>query len=236
MSRTVTVLYDSRAEAEVARERLVTALKAQQTRIIGKDTLGAIDSVGIERKHAFTLRQALRHGAQVVIAEVPSGTSPNKVLDVLGVSGNVISPADRPTPVSPLRYGIDGDMPYPNVPARASSSYEERLEEVRQVPSEPEDRQQDAEEVPAFVANSSGASSTPERREGSHYGVFSEAEAEAAGLFQERTIDFAEMREEAVVTKEAIVREEVIVTKTIKERSETIRDTVRHTTFEVEQL
>ncbi len=61
-------------------------------------------------------------------------------------------------------------------------------------------------------------------------------ELEAGGLFKERAIEIAEMREEPVVTKVAVVHEEVIVRKTVKERTETIRDTVRHTEVEVEDL
>jgi stress response protein YsnF len=44
------------------------------------------------------------------------------------------------------------------------------------------------------------------------------------------------MREEPVITKEAFVREEVIVRKTVQERTETVRDTVRRTDFELEEL
>ena len=64
----------------------------------------------------------------------------------------------------------------------------------------------------------------------------SDEEVEAAGLFKERVFEVAQMREEPVVTKVAVVREEVIVRKTVKERVETIRDTVRHTEVEVEDL
>jgi stress response protein YsnF len=39
-----------------------------------------------------------------------------------------------------------------------------------------------------------------------------------------------------VITKEAFVREEVIVRKTVQERTETVRDTVRRTDFEREEL
>ena len=61
-------------------------------------------------------------------------------------------------------------------------------------------------------------------------------EAEAAGLLRERTLEFVETREEPVVSKEIMVREEVIVRKRINERTETIRDTVRRTEVEVEEL
>jgi uncharacterized protein (TIGR02271 family) len=64
----------------------------------------------------------------------------------------------------------------------------------------------------------------------------SDGEVEAGGLFKERVVEIAQMREEPVVTKTAIVREEVIVRKRVTERVETIRDTVRKTQIEVEDL
>ena len=52
----------------------------------------------------------------------------------------------------------------------------------------------------------------------------------------DRVIEIAQMREEPVIEKEAFVREEVIVRKTVQERTETVRDTVRRTDFEREEL
>ena len=53
-------------------------------------------------------------------------------------------------------------------------------------------------------------------------------------LFQERTIEMDETREEAVVSKEARVTEELVVSKDVEQRTETISDTVRSTEVEVE--
>jgi stress response protein YsnF len=64
----------------------------------------------------------------------------------------------------------------------------------------------------------------------------SEEEIAASGLLQDRVIEVAEMREEAVVTKEAFVREELVVKKTIETRVEEIRETVRRTAIEMERL
>jgi uncharacterized protein (TIGR02271 family) len=52
--------------------------------------------------------------------------------------------------------------------------------------------------------------------------------------FQERTLDVTTHREEPVISKEARVKEEVVVRKEADERTETVRDTVRHTEVEVE--
>jgi len=54
--------------------------------------------------------------------------------------------------------------------------------------------------------------------------------------FKEGTIEVRETQEEAVVAKEARVVEEVHVRKDVDERTETVRDTVRRTEVEVEQL
>ena len=58
--------------------------------------------------------------------------------------------------------------------------------------------------------------------------------AAGTGAFQERTIEARAMSEEAVVTKEARVVEEIALRKEATERTETVRDTVRHTEVEVE--
>jgi uncharacterized protein (TIGR02271 family) len=53
-------------------------------------------------------------------------------------------------------------------------------------------------------------------------------------LLQERTVEFTETSEEAVVAKTARVVEEVVVRKEVGERVETIEDTVRRTDVEIE--
>ena len=52
--------------------------------------------------------------------------------------------------------------------------------------------------------------------------------------FQERTVDVTTHREEPIIAKEARVKEEIRVRKESDQRTETIRDTVRHTEVEVE--
>ena len=57
---------------------------------------------------------------------------------------------------------------------------------------------------------------------------------DADASFQDREIALTETAEEAVVAKNAVVREELVVRKEASERTEEIRDTVRHTEVEVE--
>lgn len=55
-------------------------------------------------------------------------------------------------------------------------------------------------------------------------------------VFTEQAVEFSETDEEAVVAKEARVVEEVVIGKTTEQRTETVRDTVRRTDVEIEQL
>jgi uncharacterized protein (TIGR02271 family) len=57
---------------------------------------------------------------------------------------------------------------------------------------------------------------------------------DADRLFQEQTIELSERAEEGVVGKEAVVREEMGLRKDVDARTETVRDTVRHTEVDVE--
>jgi hypothetical protein len=66
--------------------------------------------------------------------------------------------------------------------------------------------------------------------------VLSEAEVAEGGLLQERVIEIGEMREEAVVSKQAVVREELIIRKDIEERTERVCETLRRTEVDVAQI
>ncbi len=55
-------------------------------------------------------------------------------------------------------------------------------------------------------------------------------------LFTEKTFEFTETDEEAVVAKEAHVIEEIVVGKDVENRTETIRDTVRRADVEIEEF
>jgi Domain of unknown function (DUF2382) len=88
MSRMVAALYDSRAEAEFARARLISGLKAKSPRIIGKDTAGAVDGLRIPRADAEHYREGLRQGGHLLVAEVPGGTSARRIVDVLAQSAD----------------------------------------------------------------------------------------------------------------------------------------------------
>ncbi|HEX8380361.1 MAG TPA: DUF2382 domain-containing protein [Allosphingosinicella sp.] len=64
----------------------------------------------------------------------------------------------------------------------------------------------------------------------------SDSEVAERGLLQERVIEIGEMREEAVVSRQAFVREEVVIRKDVEERTERIAETLRRTEVDVETL
>ena len=55
-------------------------------------------------------------------------------------------------------------------------------------------------------------------------------------LFSEQTFEFTETDEEAVIAKETRVIEEVVVGKTTEQRTETVRDTVRRSDVQIEEI
>jgi hypothetical protein len=61
-------------------------------------------------------------------------------------------------------------------------------------------------------------------------------DADLRNLTGEQTIEVTETREVPVVSKQARVIEEVVINKTAQERQETVRDTVRKTDVQVEQI
>jgi stress response protein YsnF len=54
--------------------------------------------------------------------------------------------------------------------------------------------------------------------------------------FKEGTIELTETAEVPVVAKQARVVEEVVIDKDVEQRTETVRDTVRRTDVQVEEL
>ena len=83
MSRTVAAIYDSRAEAEFARSRLVSRVKARSPRIIAKDTIGAIDTVDIADAEKDAYRTKLRGGGYLLVAEAPAGANAARIIELL---------------------------------------------------------------------------------------------------------------------------------------------------------
>jgi hypothetical protein len=276
MSRTVTALFDSRAEAETARSRFIAEIKTRSTRIIAKDTLAALDSLDIDPKHSASYQDALRQGGHLLVFEVEAGQDPKRIISQLQQPDRA-APIAAAAPVAETpTYGFTGGgeepaddlvVVEPEVAPEpvAATEVEAPKEEVAAPVPTPTIVQPTAEQALSPRAQDELRIGTPLQSRGGarvrsviretpaeqevglseeHVDVehrpserrLSFEDVKAGGLLMERTFEIREMREEPVITKEAFVREEVIVRKSVQERTETVRDTVRRTDFEREEL
>jgi hypothetical protein len=283
MPRTVAALYDSRAEAELAGVRLVSQLKAKPPRIIGRDTVAAVDDLRISKDDVETYRQELRRGAHLLVAQVPSGASAERVIELLeqardsslgeladarengenrdeGVSVRVAdnTAAGAAPAITPKNAPIEpaGDAHLASDTVAGGKS--EPPARVRHHNAPPEEHQPMSGGQELRIGRRQVAGARARVRAFTHDApaeeqvtlrdqmievesrpcnrTLTDNEVEAGGLFKERVFEATETREEPVVTKVPVVREEVIVRKTVKERTETIRETVQQTDIEVEDL
>ena len=282
MSRTVTALFDNRADAETARARFIAQLKTQSTSIIAKDTLAALDSLDIDPKHAASYQDAIREGCHLLVFEIEAGQDPKRIIAQFERPvGGTSNAAAAPIPETPT-YGFTGGTEEPAVeaavanPEVAAKVAEPEVAEPEVAKAEVEAPKAEATASPPLAQPPAEDAPSPRTEEELRVGmpltsrggarvrsVIRETPAEeqvelseehvdvehrpserrlsfedvkAGGLLMDRTFEIREMREEPVITKEAFVREEIIVRKTVQERTETVRDTVRRTDFELEEL
>jgi len=265
VSRTVAALFNSRAEAELARARLIGEFGARAPRIIAKDTAAAVDGLKISRSAAATYRDGVSRGGHLLVTQVPRGTNPKRVVEVLQQSAveDASERQEKPLlePQQSFRVAPEPQVePEPAAaaakpaatpePVRASSAPQPQPTAPPPQAAPPARSQEDgrgpadADELRigrrAFTREATAEEQVTLREESvdvdnrASERRLSDAEVQSGGLFTDRVIEIAAMREEPVVTKFAVVREEVIVRKRVQERTETVRDTVRHTEVEVD--
>ena len=251
MSRTVTALYDTRAEAEAARQRLTTAVDVERVRIIDKDSNGSGGSgsgslsnlyMTNEDRHAYG--EGLRRGGFLLCAEVDGGEDPDEIVRLLEESSSVDLDRRQESWRSEgwAPYAASGGTGSGQTQATGTSG---NVVEEQRIPVVEEELRVGKREVSrggarvrSYVREVPVQEQVTLREE--HVQVerrpVSEtvSTADAAALLQERTVEMRETAEEAVVQKVAQVREEVVVSKTAEERTEQIEDTVRRTEVDVE--
>jgi stress response protein YsnF len=235
MSRTVTALYSTREEAERAFSALKAEVSLAHAEIYDRtpgsaEALGRLDLTPEERD-ACQLKMA--SGEYMLLAQVRTGEDPDQIISALE---RIAADRDR------ADFG-GGDAAAQSAAAGTATVAEERLpvieEELRvgtrevvrggaRVRTRVEELpvQQEVELLEEFTR--------VERRPATR--VISAQELEEGGLLRERVIEISQVREEAVVTKEAFVREEVVVSKTTERRVEQIHETVRRTEVETEEF
>lgn len=243
MSRTVTALYDTRPEAEAARDRLASVVDVESARILDKDTArgeGGLNDRYIAREDRHAYDEGLRRGGYLLCSEVDSDEDADKIIAVLEQTPGV-DLDDRQN-----NWRSEGWAPYQD--HERGRETEGRAIEEERIPVVEEEVKIGKRQVERGGARvRSYVRETPVHEQVSlrdeHVSVerrpvnerLGAADLKDGDLMRDRTIEMTETDEEAVVGKEARVREEVVVKKTADERVEQIDDTVRRTEVDVDE-
>jgi uncharacterized protein (TIGR02271 family) len=253
MSRTVTALYDTKAEAEAARQRLSSAVNVEHVKVIdhAASQSGGLDRYGMSHEDRHAYGEGLRRGGALLCAEVDGDEDTNKIVRVLEeTSGVDLEERQR-------SWQSDGWSPYSGAGAQTEQAAADRtapsgsspgaVQEER-IPLVKEELRVGKREVErGGVRVRTYVCETPVREQVTlreeHVSVERRPVAQdgtattgtvTGDMLQERTIEMTETAEQAVVQKVANVTEEVVLTKTAQERTEQVEDTVRETKVEVD--
>ncbi|HEX8223356.1 MAG TPA: DUF2382 domain-containing protein [Allosphingosinicella sp.] len=236
MSPIVTALYDSREEAARALHALRAEVSLAHAGIYDRSDarLQALRHVDLTPQERSACEAKLATGDYLLLARPRSGEGPDDIISVLErVSAE--PPRETRSPAASQGTGTVASSP-PVVAEERIPLVEEELQVgTREVVRGGARVRTRVEEVPAaqeieLISEVVRVSSRPASR------PVSEQELEQGGLLRDRVIEIAQVREEAVVSKEVVVREEVVVTKTTERRVEQIHETVRRTEVETEDL
>jgi uncharacterized protein (TIGR02271 family) len=263
-TRTITAIYDSEADARMAREQLMSnGLDDNDVRIVsqnlssnpvgtdeGSEDKGVWESikdffVGDDDRPVYS--EGLRRGGYLLTARVDDDLS-DQAISVLertnAVDLDQRSEQWRTEGWSADTYATgtttsfsDADLPRSDSPTRERMSDEQSIpvvEERLRVGKREVDR--GGVRVRSYVVEE------PVHEQVSLHEERVEVERRpatgrtAAGrdAFQEQTIELQERGEEAVVAKDAVVKEEVVIRKTGEDRVEEIDETVRRTEVDVD--
>jgi uncharacterized protein (TIGR02271 family) len=256
MSRTVTALYDSRAEAESAKQRLQGSVDADSIKIIDQNSHGDEAERGSWLGNMFgshddrhTYDEGLRRGSFLLCAQVDGDEDEDRIVSLLEQTGSV--DLDQRSsewrsqgwqPQTQAQGMAQGGNFGQTENATGQATQEERIpivEEQLRVGKRTVSRggarvRSYVEEVPVEESvNLREEHVSIERRPVDQ--PLGSADLKDDSLFRDRNIEMTETAEEAVVAKEARVKEELVVSKTATERTEQIHDTVRHTEVDVDE-
>lgn len=261
MSKIVTAMFDSRSDAEMARERLSSiGVDAGSVSIVDQSTSGFSSSeysthqnkgFWATLKDAFlpdedrhTYEEGVRRGHYLLTASVDDqyADEATRILD----DANTIDIDERSSQwrqsgwqapaAGAAAYGADRDMDRPLAATgdRTTGEAIPIVEENLVVGKREVNR--GTVRVRSYVTEKPVTEQVNLREE--HVDVerrpatYTDVPADA---FRERTLEVTETAEEAVVSKQARVVEEVVVRKDVGSHTETVSDTVRRTDVEVDR-
>jgi stress response protein YsnF len=236
MSPTVTALYDTRDEADRALQSLKAQVSLAHAAVYDRSnsSLAALKRLDLTPEERAACEEKVATGEYMLLAQIGNDEDPERIIAVLQRIADKDASRSNSGGSQSGRGAID---------ERSSVIAEERLPVV-----EEELRVGTREVVRGGVKVRTRVQEVPvmqevelreelariEMRPSAR--PISEQELEKARLLRERVIEIAQVREEAVVSKEAFVREEVVVSKATERRIEQIHETVRRTEVETEEL
>ncbi|MDP9415989.1 MAG: YsnF/AvaK domain-containing protein [Pseudomonadota bacterium] len=233
MRRTVAARFTSEAEAEHALSVIGSEVALLDSAVLTSGLSGtlALDSLELTPEERSASEALLQRGGFLLIAQASSDAGAEAVLRILESMREASEPQT-----------VGGDDPSP-----ATSSTDVPVEE--RIPMVEEELRIGKREVlrgGARVHSFTTEVPVQERVELLEEEIrlerrpvgrrLTDEELAEGGLLQERVFEVTQMREEAVVSKEAFVREELVVSKNVEHRLQEINETVRRTVVETEQF
>ena len=261
MSRTITAMFDNRAEAEQAKSRLQSSrIDADRIRIIDKSSsrsgsmqeepgeqgfMASLKELFMPEEDAQAYGEGIRRGGFLLCAQVDEDQA-DEAIRILDQDSTV--DFDRRQD----EWRTDGWQPYAGSSAgfgsQSTNADRDRTVEEERIPLVEEELRVGKREVSrggarvrSYVTEKPVHEQVNLREE--HVSVerrpvdrkLERGELDSSDMLRDRTIEMTETAEEAVVGKEARVREELVVKKTAEERVEQIDDTVRRTEVDVDE-
>jgi uncharacterized protein (TIGR02271 family) len=234
MSRSVTALYSSRAEAEEALAALAREVPLAHGEIVERHPNGAarLDHLDLTREERAACERQMESGEHLLLAQVRTGEDPEHIIAALErIADEREARGDFAGSAAAGSEAVAGTADEQRIPL----VQEELRIGTREVVRGGARVSAHVEEIPVtreveLIEEEVSVERRPATRR------VEEAELAQGQLLRERVIEVTQIREEAVVSKEAFVREEVVVKKNIHRRTEQITDTVRRTEVDAERL
>ena len=248
-TRTITALYESKAAAEAAKQRLATlntgsgsvdihdegSMTASSTGQAEPGPLGGLKHLFGQHEDAHTYAEGINRGHFLLTAKVDDAQT-DAVIRVLEETGALdvdqLQNEWKGTGwTAPAARGAYADTPR-DQRAEAIPIVEERLVVGKR------EVERGGVRVRSYVVETPVSEQVSLREEN----VSIERRpvdrllTGTEDAFRDRSIEMTETGEEAVVGKQATVKEELTIRKDVSQRTQEINDTVRHTEVEVEQL
>lgn len=250
MPTIVSARFTAEGEAERALSIISSQVPLLDSAVVNNGLRGSLtlDSLNLTREERSACEEQLKRGGFLLVAQTADEATAAQALRALDGSAGGSEPRIMDEPSRQPAPAAAASAPAPTAPQAAAAPAAEELAEER-IPLVEEELRIGKREVRSGGARvRSFTTEVPVREEVELFHEetsitrrpvnrrLTEEEVFEGGLLRERVIEVTQMREEAVVTKEAFVREEVVVTKSVERRVEQINETVRRTEVETQPL